>query len=165
MLHIGVLSDTHISECTDLFHRQVNHAFSHCQVIIHAGDLIDRRILQAFSGKEVHAVHGNMCTLEAQTALPPHKIVTYGRFTIGICHGAGNRLTIEDRLLQLFPAVDCIVFGHTHIPRSTKIGNILLLNPGSFQGTGRHGAMGTYAVLTIDEHRLSASLHELPADL
>jgi len=165
MLHIGVLSDTHLSECTGLFQRQVRHAFSHCQAIIHAGDLIDKRILSAFSGQEVHAVHGNMCTLDTQTALPPHKIVTYGRFTIGICHGAGNRLTIEDRLLQLFPAVDCIVYGHTHIPRRTQIGHLLLLNPGSFRGTGRHGAMGTYAVLTIDEHRFSASLHELPAEL
>jgi len=165
MLRIGVLSDTHLSECTVLFQRQVRRAFSHCQAIIHAGDLVDQRILSAFSGQEVHAVHGNMCTLATQMALPPHKTVKYGRFTIGVSHGAGNRLTIEDRLLQLFPAVDCIIYGHTHIPRRTKIGNILLLNPGSFRGTGRHGAMGTYAVLTIDEIGLSASLHELPADV
>ncbi len=165
MLRIGVLSDTHLSTCTETFRRQTEAVFSDCQVIIHAGDLTDPGILTAFAGKEVHAVHGNMCNAAAQRRFPQQKTIGFGKFSIGLCHGAGNRLDIEDRLLEMFPAADCIIFGHTHMPVRKTIGRTLLLNPGSFQGTGRHGAAGTYAILLIDEKGLSASIYELPADL
>jgi hypothetical protein len=165
MLRIGVLSDSHLSTCTETFRRQTEAVFCECQVIIHAGDLTAPDLLTAFAGKEVHAVHGNMCNAAAQRRLPQQKTIRFGKFSIGICHGAGNRLNIEDRLLEMFPAADCIIFGHTHMPVRKTIGRTLLLNPGSFQGTGRHGAAGTYAILCIDENGLSASIHELPADL
>ncbi len=165
MLRIGVLSDTHLSTCTETFRRQTEAVFCECQVIIHAGDLTAPDILTAFAGKEIHAMHGNMCNAAAQRRFPQQKIIRFGKFSIGICHGAGNRLNIEDRLLEMFPAADCIIFGHTHMPVKKTIGRTLLLNPGSFQRTGRHGAVGTYAILCIDENGLSASIHELPADL
>ena len=34
----------------------------------------------------------------------------------------GIGLDIEDRLMELFPAADCIIFGHTHMPVRTTIG-------------------------------------------
>lgn len=163
MLRIGVLSDTHLAGCTELFRLQARHAFANCQAVIHAGDLTDMDILSAFPGIDVYAVHGNMCNARTQAALPHHRTVRFDRFTIGICHGAGSRQGIEDHLLALLPAVDCIVFGHTHRPMQTRIGAVLLVNPGSFAGTGRYGAPGTYAILTIGEHGISAAIHELPA--
>jgi putative phosphoesterase len=165
MLRIGVLSDTHLSICTETFRRQTAAVFSDCQVIIHAGDLTDPGILTAFKGKDVHVVHGNMCNAEAQRRFPQKKTIRVGEIAIGLCHGAGNRLDIEDRLIEMFPAADCIIFGHTHMPVRKTIGRTLLLNPGSFQRTARHGATGTYAILLVDGKGFTASIYELPADL
>ena len=78
MLRIGVLSDTHLSTCTETFRRQTEAVFSDCQVIIHAGDLTDPGILTAFTGKEVHVVHGNMCNVAAQWRLPQQKTIRVG---------------------------------------------------------------------------------------
>lgn len=162
MRRIGVLSDTHLTCWTELFQRQVDHAFAGCETILHAGDLTDLGILKAFTCRELHAVQGNCCCLTAQQALPRHKFLTIGKFSIGLCHGAWNQRESEDRLLQLFPTADCIVYGHSHIPEQKRIGRILLVNPGSFQGTGRYGAAGTYAQLLVEEGGISATLHELP---
>ena len=60
----------------------------------------------------------------------------------------------------LFPNVDCIVYGHTHIAVNHRFGKTLFVNPGSFQSTGRYGASGSYAILNIDKNGLSAKLYE-----
>ncbi|MBW6521260.1 MAG: metallophosphatase family protein [Desulfoarculaceae bacterium] len=169
MIHVGILSDTHLTNCPDSFRRQVDTVFAECPIIIHAGDLTDISILAAFSGKEVHAVHGNMCNIGSQQQLPVSKLISIGGFQIGLCHGAwGPRHTIEERVWALFPEADCIVYGHSHKPVCHRIGNVLFINPGTFQGTGPHGAPGTYAILQIDEQAddrrkgLEAAIHELP---
>ncbi len=161
MTNVGILSDTHISNCTDNFRSLVQKAFTDCTVIIHAGDLTDSSILEAFDGKVVHAVHGNMCSSLTQHALPHHKQILLGGYSIGICHGAGIRFNIEERVWQLFPDADCIVYGHTHQPVCEKKGNILFINPGSFQSTSPYGAPATYAILSIDATGLHARIHNL----
>ena len=65
----------------------------------------------------------------------------------------------------MFPSVECIVYGHTHRAAQTTIGSVLLVNPGSFASTGRFGAPGTYAILTVDGREITATLHELPVVL
>ncbi len=161
MTTVGILSDTHLSHCTDIFLEQVHRAFTDCTVIIHAGYLTDRSILDAFEGKVVHAVHGNMCTPHVQQMLPHNKLITLDGFHIGICHGAGLRSTIEERVWRLFPEADCIIYGHTHHPICEKKGGVLFINPGSFQSTGPYGAPATYALLHIDNSDINASIHSL----
>lgn len=161
MTTVGILSDTHILSCDETFRRSTGTVFAGCEVIIHAGDLTDLSILTAFAGKEVYAVHGNMCNAAARSALPEYRTIVLAGYTIGICHGAGNRHDIEDRMLDLFPLADCIIYGHTHRPLCHTIGATLIINPGSYQGTGRHGAPGTFALLQIDAAGLCASIHEL----
>jgi putative phosphoesterase len=162
MLRIGILSDTHLPGCTDLFRRQTELAFSDCTIIIHAGDLVDQGILSAFGDKEIHVVHGNMCNATVKRHFPSQKMLNFEGFSLAICHGAGDRMNIEDRLLHMFPTADCIIYGHTHMAVQKKIGRVLFINPGSFQGTGRFGAAGSYAILVIDTSGLSATIHELP---
>lgn len=161
MKTIGILSDTHIISVDDTFHRNCRRAFSNCEVIIHAGDLTDVSILSAFKGKEVHAVSGNMCNNSTQQSLPKEKRVIIEGYSIGISHGAGNRLNIEDRVFEMFPDISCIIYGHTHAPVCHTISKTLFINPGSFQGTGRYGAAGTYAILHIDNNGLSGAIHTL----
>lgn len=165
MTIVGILSDTHLFSFDEEFRLRINHAFAGCNTIIHAGDLTEFAVLAAFAGKDVHAVHGNMCTQMTRQALPEHRTLILHGYTIGICHGAGSRHNIEDRMLKLFPSADCIVYGHTHTPTCHSIGSTLLINPGSFQATSRYGAQGTYALLQIDDRGLHASIHELPLPL
>ena len=165
MIHVGILSDTHLEAPDQSFMKQCTAAFADCDTIIHAGDLTDAGILEAFKDKDIHAVCGNMCNMITRQILPLQKLIIVGGYSIGISHGAGPRHTIEERVLEQFPSADCIVFGHTHQAVCRRIGSTLLINPGSFSGTGRYGAAGTYALLTIDEKGLaplSAVLHTLP---
>ncbi|MBC8208604.1 MAG: YfcE family phosphodiesterase [Desulfobulbaceae bacterium] len=166
MIRVGLLSDTHLYEDNDLFHEQITQAFDECSVIIHAGDLCDISILKALSNsgtREVHAVHGNMCTYECQQALPTSKLITLADKTIGLCHGAnGPRHNIEERVWDLFPQADCIVYGHSHQAVCHFCAGVLFINPGSFLSTGPHGAPGSYAILTIDHQGMRGSLHQLP---
>lgn len=161
MIRIGVLSDTHINRPLPRFAEQVQKVFADCSVILHAGDLTDLSILEVFHGKNVHVVHGNMCTLSTQQALPSEKLIHLEGYSIGLCHGAGSRHNIEERMSNLFPTADCIVYGHTHQPVCHTAGKTLFLNPGSFLGTGRYGAPGNYAILTIDADGLHGSLYQL----
>lgn len=161
MKTVGILSDTHITRTDDTFLRRCREAFKDCDIIVHAGDLTDVSILSAFTGKEVHAVSGNMCNTTTQQSLPTEKVVIVDGYSIGICHGAGNRLNIEDRVFEIFPEVSCIIYGHTHTPVCHTIGKTLFINPGSFQGTGTYGTPGTYAILQIDTDGLSGAIHSL----
>lgn len=161
MISVGILSDTHLYSATSSFQQQCSRAFNGCEVIIHAGDLTDISILQAFSGKEIHAVCGNTCNRSVQQVLPREKVITLKGYTIAITHGTGPRHNIEDRVYDRFPTADCIIFGHSHLPLCKKLGSTLLINPGSFQATGRYGAGPSYGLLQIDSSGLSASLHTL----
>lgn len=162
MTTIGILSDTHLSGITEEFLKQVEEAFSSCDIIIHAGDLTEVSILSVFKNKKVHAVAGNMCNYTCRTALPEAKTFVIDGFLFALCHGAnGPRHNIEERMFDTYPEADCIIYGHTHVPVCKKIATTLYINPGSFQATGRYGATGTYAIATIDTDGLRAEIKEL----
>ncbi len=160
-LTVGILSDTHLSRLTPEFEARVKACFAGAAIIFHAGDLTEPVLLGAFEGREVHAVHGNMCSVAGQRLLPRKKVIALGRFTIGLIHRVSDSYDFEDQLLSEFDQVDCIVYGHTHRPACYESGGILFINPGSFLATSRFGHPGTYAILEVGE-RLRATIHEVP---
>ncbi|MBU2536821.1 MAG: metallophosphatase family protein [Proteobacteria bacterium] len=161
---IGILSDTHLSRPTETFRKITEACFHDADMILHAGDLTDPTILTAFPGKEVHAVHGNMCSAFACQHLPTHKEIQVGGFTIGLIHQVGNTYDFEERLIDIFPEADCIVYGHTHKPVCHRLGGILYINPGSFTGTGYSGGGGTFAILEVGE-TLHCQIYQIQAKL
>ena len=161
MIRAGVLSDTHLARPDSLFTRQVADCFADCDVIIHAGDLTALPVLEAFRGKTVYAVCGNMCGHAARANHPEHLQFALGAFTIGLTHGVRLGADPEHALWRLFPEADCIIYGHTHRPVCHRAGATLFLNPGSFQSTGPHGAPGTFAVLEAGEE-LAARICTVP---
>lgn len=161
MIRAGVLSDTHLHYPDDLFIQRVQHCFRSCEVIIHAGDLTSLSVLEAFQGKAVHAVCGNMCDSEVRSRFPEQTLFPIGRFTIGLTHGANLGSNIEDALWRIFPEANCVIFGHTHRPLCRRYGTTFFLNPGSFRSTGRYGAPGTFALLEAGDE-LSARILEIP---
>jgi len=161
VIRAGILSDTHLVRPDNRFKKMVRHCFQGCDVIIHAGDLTNPAVLEVFREQQVFAVHGNMCESPVRALYPAQAMFSLGEFTIGLTHGAGLGLDIESALFDLFPGADCMIYGHTHRASLRRYGQVIMLNPGSFQATGRYGAPGTYAILEVGE-RLNASLHEVP---
>ncbi|MBE0585802.1 MAG: metallophosphoesterase family protein [Desulfofustis sp.] len=162
---VGILSDTHRSCGDPAFTRAVRSAFQDCQLIAHAGDLTDMRILNAFSDKQVYAVHGNMCNAATRDLLPESLTFSVGNYLLSLCHSHRAGHDREEDLLNRFAEADCIIFGHTHQAVIRRVGSILLINPGSFRSTGRYGSHGTYAILTIAESGLSAEIVQLSLPL
>ncbi|MBV5317133.1 MAG: YfcE family phosphodiesterase [Desulfobulbaceae bacterium] len=161
LIRAGVLSDTHLIRPDNRFKTQIEQCFHACDVIIHAGDVTHPSVLEAFHGKTIYAVHGNMCDRGLQSRHPDQLLFTLNRFTIGLTHGAGLGQDIENALWNLFPDADCMIYGHTHNPVCHYHGKVLFLNPGSFQATSRYGAPGTFAILEAGEE-LRASLFQIP---
>lgn len=161
MIKAGILSDTHLTAITPQFRKLAQQAFADCDIIFHAGDITNAEVLEVFSGKTVHAVHGNMCDYNIFSLYPEKKIIEIGGYSIGLCHGAGSRHNIEERMWSFFPEADCIIFGHTHQPLCDKRGGVYFINPGCFQCTGRYGTPASYATLDISNSGLTASLHTI----
>ena len=147
---VGVISDTHltqpIEELTDL----LRGPFRDAEVILHAGDITEMAVLDAFAEKEVIAVCGNMDSQIVRERLPAKRIWQAGKFRIGLIHGWGGKQGVEERIRGEFEGVDCIVYGHTHASASRRQDGVYYFNPGSF--AGRLGVGGkSVGVLELGE--------------
>ena len=150
IIRIGILSDTHLSEVTDQFRAQVAACFAKVDLILHAGDLTSPTILSAFGDKEVLAVHGNMCDHASATTLSGLRTFKVGGFSFVLIHGhAFGHRNLEEQLFAAFAEADCIVFGHSHHAVCHRLGEVMLVNPGSFSAPGKFGAPPTYALLSV----------------
>ncbi|MEW6220536.1 MAG: metallophosphoesterase family protein [Thermodesulfobacteriota bacterium] len=157
MLLVGVLSDTHLYRAEPWLCQTVARVFAGAPVILHAGDLTEAAVLDAFAGKTVHAVCGNMCSLACRSGLPLLRVVELAGFRIGLAHGAGLGPDLERELARLFPDdLDCIVYGHTHQAVCHRRDGILFLNPGTFRAGGR----GSYGLLGLGE-TITGEIHPL----
>ena len=164
MIQAGILSDTHLMSINKTFLNLVEDCFADCDTIIHAGDLTNLTLLDVFADKTVFAVHGNMCGNESYASLPSQLSFKLGNYTFGLTHGAGHghdAERIESVLPSIFPKADCLIYGHTHVPACHRVGDKIIINPGSFQIRARYGGPGSYAILEIDE-QLHAKIHQIP---
>jgi hypothetical protein len=134
-MKIGVIADTHISDRAGKIPDEVLAAFKDVDLIIHAGDLVDLRVLEVLRrlSKEVKAVYGNMDPDQARKELPVKQVISVGKHRIGVMHGYGNPRMLLDVLAEEFKSdnVNLIIFGHSHEPLNLKKGDCLYFNPGS----------------------------------
>ena len=130
-MRIGVISDTHLRGYDDGLRSIVDRHFHDVDLVIHAGDLVDMRVLDMFGAKDVKAVRGNMDPPSVRQALPESITMRLGGFTVGVAHGWGASAGLEERLLRLFSPIDCLIYGHTHAPVNRVRDGVLLFNPGS----------------------------------
>ena len=133
-MKIGVVSDTHIPKRARELPLIILNAFETVDHIIHAGDILSMHVIQQLEQlAPVTAVAGNVDTSEVKEALGEKKILIAGAFHIGVVHGHGSGGSTIGRAIRAFQQdkLDCIVFGHSHIPFIGHYQNTFMFNPGS----------------------------------
>jgi uncharacterized protein len=130
---VAVVADTHLPRGGRRLPERCVELLARADAIIHAGDFVTLAILERMEafGSPVHAVHGNVDERALQVRLPTTLEVEIAGARIGIVHDAGPRPARAARLRARFPAADCVVFGHSHMPEHERLGAFQVFNPGS----------------------------------
>ncbi len=152
-MKITVISDTHMPKKAKTLPIQVVKALQQSELIIHAGDWQTIEVFhELVQYGEVKGVYGNVDSVELQSRLPEKQIIEIVGFRIGVVHGHGKGWTTERRALEAFAElhVDCIIFGHSHIPVLKETNGILLFNPGSCTDKRRQ-PKPSFGIITVDE--------------
>lgn len=132
-MKIGVISDTHIPVFSKEVPRMVREAFAGCDIIVHAGDSVERAVLDVLSGiAETKAVKGNMDSIDLKKNLPESIVFELGGKRIGVTHGKGAGSGVLDSVRNILKEkLDIVIFGHSHTPCNRVIDGTLFFNPGS----------------------------------
>ena len=148
---IGVVSDTH-----GLVRPELLEALSGVEMIIQAGDVGGRRVLEVLRAQApVVAVRGNMDGGAWARGLREAEVIEIERSLLYVLHDADD--------LALDPAAAgfrAVISGHTHRPSLCRRNGVLLLNPGS-AGPRRFRLPVSAAILHLEGESLEAELIEL----
>ncbi len=150
-MKIGVISDTHLSKPTPELFRLQHGIFAGVSMILHAGDLTELAVLEAFSDKQVIAVGGNMDSPAVRNQLPSKRVVEVSGFRVGLTHYLKRPVGIFKGLAGEFEAVDAIVYGHTHRADNKVRKGVLFFNPGAFSGGCPFQGRCSVGILTLDK--------------
>jgi len=129
-----LLADTHLPARAKDLPAEVWTAVEEADVVVHAGDWVDVRLLDALESRarRLVGVFGNNDHGELRTRLPEVARAEVEGVRIGVVHETGQAKGREERMSGLYPDLDVLVFGHSHIPwDSTTATGLRLLNPGS----------------------------------
>ncbi|MFE8702679.1 metallophosphoesterase family protein [Cytobacillus sp. FJAT-54145] len=151
-MKVIILGDTHIPKRAKELPSQLIQELIVANLIIHTGDWQSIEVYEQITKYgEVVGVYGNVDDDAIKERLPKKVVIELNGFKFGVIHGDGIGKTIEKRVIEAFKDedVDCIIFGHSHIPVSKKVGNTWLFNPGS-PTDKRKLSEFSYGVLTID---------------
>ena len=127
-------------------------------VILHAGDFVTVAVLEGLQVlAPVEGVVGNMDQPGLRELLPERRVVEVDEVRIGIVHVPGPAAGRGKRLISAFPGCDAVVYGHTHLPERSRVGDVWVLNPGS--PTERRGAHAhSMLVLEVDSGHIRPEL-------
>ena len=152
---VGLIADTH-----GLIRPEVARVLAGVDLIIHAGDVGGRAVLDALSKiAPVHAVYGNVDD-PRDPALARERVLTLGGVTVHVSHGHELRRPTPERLLVRYSG-DVLIFGHTHRALIVRTGNDrIIVNPGA-AGPRRFDLQPSVARLTIANGRPDAEIISL----
>ncbi|AZB41340.1 metallophosphoesterase [Bacillus sp. FJAT-42376] len=149
-----VLSDTHIPKRSKAYPDRLLEELKQADAILHAGDFLTADAYHELCGYGmVYAVYGNADNEDVKSMLPDKQLLKMNGFTIGLIHGhEGKGRTTEKRALNAFQdqKLDCLIFGHSHIPVHKQEGDLLLFNPGS-PTDKRRQPFFSYGILTLEQ--------------
>ena len=132
---MGVLSDTHVSATRG--RRSLDQVFDFFRrasvgLILHAGDAGHASILESLEViAPLAAVRGNADPLDLIEKLPDRVEIEVGSRVVLLLHGHHGKTALRAARAAASPAIDVVVFGHSHKPLIEREGSTVLLNPGS----------------------------------
>jgi putative phosphoesterase len=122
---VGLISDTH-----GLLRPEVFTALEGVELILHAGDVGGRSIIDELSAiAPVRAVYGNTDP-PGEPGLKARQKLDIEGLSIHVSHGHEVGSPTSETLLARYTE-DVIVFGHTHKPLVERSGSRLVVNPGA----------------------------------
>jgi putative phosphoesterase len=113
-VRVGLVSDTH-----GLFDRRLPELLAGCDLILHAGDIVEPGILDELARiAPVHAVRGNNDTGRAFRALPEVAVVDVGDLKALLVHVAGTSGRLSSAVHEALSRhrAHLLVHGHSHRP-------------------------------------------------
>ncbi len=132
---IGILSDTH-----GFIHPNIVKLMNKCDIIIHAGDIIDEKTLQALKPKQkLIAIQGNNDTHITHLNLIEKLSFSSGNIIIEHGHKHGHHQPSHNSLRAAYPNSKIIIYGHTHKQVIDKIKTPWIINPGAAGKIRNHG--------------------------
>ena len=160
-----LLADTHVPKRARDLPAEVWQAVEEADVVVHAGDWVDVRLLDELETRAARLVAcwGNNDHGELRERLPEVARVEVEGLRLGVVHETGQAKGREERMQAAHADLDVLVFGHSHIPWDTVTATGLrLLNPGSPTDRRRQPHC-TYMTATVEDGRLGeVVLHRLP---
>jgi putative phosphoesterase len=157
-MRVVVMSDTHAprrwKSCPPLVADWLRQA----DTILHAGDVCTAVVLRELAQyAPVHAVLGNNDGPDvAQWGAPATLQIELGGLRVAMIHDSGPAAGRLRRMRAAFPAVDLVVFGHSHIPLDQSDSGLRIFNPGS-PTDRRRQPHGTLGVLDIVDGKLTSA--------
>ncbi len=152
-MKVLVTADTHIPEWYGSLPNELLDAARRSDMILLAGDIVGPEVIDTLNGcAPVEAVYGNECYPDLKKSLPPKKVLTAGKWKIGLTHGhLGEGISIDEKAISLFDEkLDILVHGHSHHHRTEVVKDTLVLDPGSPIDT-RFTDTHSFAILTLDD--------------
>lgn len=161
-MRIGVIADTHIPGRAKAVPPRILEDFQGVDLILHAGDLTTPDVLVALRAlAPVEAVAGNNDPPAIAAGLGLSQELVMEGYRIGLVHGhLGIGKSTVDKALNHFHGVDCVIFGHSHIPYMQYHGRTLAFNPGSATDR-RTKPRCSYGFLYLEPGGLRAELRYL----
>lgn len=140
---LGLIADTH-----GLMRPEALRALRGVDVILHAGDVGDRKVLEALGAiAPVRAVYGNIDMEDGLLTATIGCVLDGVRVHVSHGHELGS--PTPERLAARYQA-DVIVFGHTHRALVQPVGSTLVINPGA-AGPARFNLKPSIALLTLPQ--------------
>jgi putative phosphoesterase len=161
-LLIGVVSDTHLYRqnpgkalplVVELFKR------FKVDLILHAGDVNAIPALETLSlAAPVMAVQGNNDDAAVMEVAPEEIEFEVGCFRFALLHGHGGGVPARaEAKIRFAGKVDCVIYGHSHIPMIEKVQGTIFFNPGSAEQRRWHPHFGI-GLITVSEDRIDPEL-------
>jgi len=157
-MRVVVLSDTHAPRRWKSCPPAVADWMRQADAILHAGDVCTADVLRELAQfAPVHAVLGNNDGPDvAQWGAPATLQFALAGLKVAMIHDSGPAAGRLRRMRAAFPAVDLVVFGHSHIPLDESGGGLRIFNPGS-PTDRRRQPHGTLGVLDINDGELTGA--------
>lgn len=161
-MRIGVIADTHIPVFAKSLPRKVYDYFKDCDLIIHAGDVVEMDVIKELEKlAETKVVTGNMDSFELRERFPEKCLLKVAGKKIGVVHGKGPGVKVRQTVRKAFRTKpDIIIFGHSHASFNEKIDGILFFNPGTATNDVRAESC-TFGIIEIEGGDVRAEIVEI----